>query len=155
MERLHIGHSMRRNLFIIVALIIFICPSIGCATISEDQRSEYGILGSAVSASAYVVIGEYGDNIPADFNADKFMYLVKDKIPKDYYRALEKYSIDVRSKGSYYLLIVINPENKTIILFDYSCTPEADGPVLLEPDKYDISYDISKLELYDKCKAPK
>jgi hypothetical protein len=73
--------------------------------------------------------------------------LIEGKIPREYYATLKKYLLEMRPKGSYYLLLVFDPESKTLILFDYSCTPEVDGPVLLEPRKYDIK----NLELYDKC----
>lgn len=102
---------------------------------------------SAVTFSSDKVIGEYGDKIPADFSADKFMEFVKNRIPEDYYKALTAYSLEVKPKGSYYLLLVIDFKSKSVILFDFSCTPEADGPVLLEPDKYDLN----NIDLYDKC----
>jgi hypothetical protein len=88
------------------------------------------------SAASYAVIGEYGEAIPPDFTAGKFMRLIEKKIPEEYYNALKKYFLDIRPKGSYYLLLVHDPKTKTLILFDYSCTPEPDGQVLLEPEKY-------------------
>ncbi len=87
-----------------------------------------------------------GDAIPNDFDSNKFLQLVKDKIPEDYYGALKKYNLNVLPKGSYYLLKA-NDEKK-LILFDYSCTTEIDGPVLLDTGKYDLDH----LEFYDKCK---
>ena len=77
------------------------------------------------------------------------MKLVKDKIPKDYYKVLKKYRLEVKSMSAYYLILIFNPKGNSLILFDYSCTPEVDGPVLLEPK----IYDLEKLELYDTCKA--
>jgi hypothetical protein len=104
---------------------------------------------SAVTFSSDKVIGEYGDEIPNDFTVEDFMKLVKDKIPEDYYYALRKYQLSIEPKRTYYFLLVKKPENtNSIILFDYSCTPEADGPVLNEPYKYDLN----NLELYDTCK---
>lgn len=129
-------------------MILFVSASSSCAALSQDQRLEYGILGSAITFSSDKVIGDYGDIIPNDFNEDAFMKFVKYKIPEDYYEVLKKYRLDVKPRGSYYLLLVINPHNSAVILFDFSCTPEVDGPVLLDPVKYDVKY----IETYDKCK---
>ena len=103
---------------------------------------------SAVTFSSDKVIGEYGDVIPDDFTSYKFLQFVKDRIPEDYFMVLSKYNLDMKPKGSYYLLLIFDPETKLLILFDYSCTPEVDGPILLKPDEYDIN----NLELYDTCK---
>jgi hypothetical protein len=140
---------MRNRLFVIFFLVILVCSSSNCATSHEINRSEYGVLCSAVSASSYSVIGEYGASIPSDFNVDKFMRLVEKNIPEDYFKVLKKYVLDIKPKGSYYLLLIFDPHTKSLILFDYSCTPEPDGQVLLEPGKYDLN----NLDLYDKCKA--
>lgn len=140
---------MRKHLSAII-LIIFIFSSSSCLALSEEQRREYGVLMSAVTFSSDKIIGECGDTISDDLNTeDKFMQLIKNKIPEDYYKALKKYSLDIKPKGSYYLLLVIDPDSKSIILFDYSCTPEADGPVLLEPSKYDVN----NIDKYDSCKT--
>jgi len=139
---------MRRYLSVVI-LIIFVLSYSSCVTLSEEQRREYGILESAVTFSSDKIIGEYGDEIPDDFNSkDRFMGFVKGKIPEDYYNMLEKYILDVKPMGTYYLLLIRDPHNECIILFDYSCTPEADGPILLEPSKYEIN----NLDLYDTCK---
>jgi len=138
---------MRRCLFVIV-LVLLIISSDSCASLSEEQKRQYGILESAVTFSSDKVIGEYGDTIPDDFLSDKFMRFIKNRIPEDYYEVLKKYHIDIKPKGSYYLLLIFDPISKSLILFDYSCSPEVDGPILLEPGKYDIN----NLELYDKCK---
>lgn len=119
-----------------------------CVTFSERQSREYGTLISAVTFSSDKVIGEYGDAIPNDFSKDEFMQFIKDKIPEYYYKILRKYDLDLKSMDSYYLLLVYNPKSNVLILFDYSCTPEADGTFLLKPEEYDIN----NLELYDHCK---
>ncbi len=138
---------IKRQLPVITLLVFVICLVGSCASLSEHQRREYGTLESAVTFSADKVIGEYGNSIPDDFSAEKFMGLVKDKIPKNYYEALKKHRLEVRAKGAYYLLLIFVPETNSLILFDYSCTPEVDGPVLLSPGKYNLD----RLELYDKC----
>jgi hypothetical protein len=129
-------------------LAFFIWSSASCAHLTDAQKKEYGILESAVTYSSDIVIGEYDVSIPQDFNAEKFMALLKGKIPVDYYHALEKYSKQVDPKGSYYLIVIFAPQTNTVILFDYSCTQDVDGPVLLDPEKYDAS----KMDSYDKCK---
>lgn len=140
---------MRRRLFVIFLLAVFIFSSGCCAISSEIKRCEYDVLCSAVSASSYAVIGEYGTSIPSDFTVDKFMALVEKNIPENYFKVLKKYVLDIKPKRSYYLLLVFDPNTKSLILFDYSCTPEPDGQVLLEPEKFDLK----NLDLYDKCKA--
>ena len=103
---------------------------------------------SAVAFSAEKVIGVYGENIPNDFSEMDFINLVKPRIPEDYYGVLKKYPLKVEPKGNYYLLLVFDPKTKDIILFDYSCTPKVDGPVLLDP----VKYDVNKIDSFDKCK---
>ena len=97
----------------------------------------------------YAVIGVYGDAIPPDFNAAKFMQVVKGNIPDQEYSELEKYSMTVQSRGTYYLLTVMSPDAKTMILFDFSCTPQVDGVVYLNPEKYDTN----NLDQYDPCRT--
>ena len=138
---------MGRRIFVIFFLAFLVFSSNNCATSFEVNRSEYDVLCSAVSASSYAVIGEYGDSIPSDVKVEKFIEIVEKNIPRDYFKVLKKYVLDIISKGSYYLLLVFDPDTRSLILFDYSCTPEADGQILLEPEKFDIK----NLGLYDKC----
>ncbi len=137
---------MKRRLAISIYLIIFVLSSCSCLALSERQKSDYGVLESAVTFASDKVIGEYGDNVPDDFDSVKFLILVKDKIPADYYKAFKKHQIKVSPKRTYYLLEIYDKTH--LILFDYSCTPEIDGTVLVIPEKYDLQH----LELYDKCK---
>lgn len=137
---------MKRRLSITVYLIIFVLVSCSCLALSERQKSDYGLLESAVTFSSDKVIGEYGDRLPDDFDAVKLLNLVKNKIPTDYYYALKMHRLEVSPRRTYYLLRIY--DNAHLILFDYSCTPAVDGPVLLSPDKYDLD----RLDLYDTCK---
>lgn len=139
---------MKRKFFKLIIFILFIFSLSYCASLSELQRREYGLLESAVSFASDKIIGEYGDSIPDDFSPDKFMEFLQGRIPKDYFDILKKYTLEIKPKKTYYLLLVFDPKSKEMILFDYSCTPEVDGPILLEPEKYDIN----RLDLYDKCK---
>lgn len=139
---------MKKRLLFIAWVIIFVFYASSCIALSEAQKREYGLLMSAVEWSSAAVIGEYGHNIPPDFNSEEFLWLVKDKIPPGSYHIMEKYNIKIIPKGRYYLLLVFDPGNNSLILFDYSCTSYVDGPILLEPGKYDIN----NLQLYDKCK---
>lgn len=138
---------MKKRIFISIFLVIFVLSSVTCLALTEAQKKEYGLLQSAATFSSDKIIGEYGDTIPDNFDKDKFLIVVKDKIPDDYYNALTKHRIDVTPMKTYYLLKVY--DSNSLILFDYSCTPEVDGPVLLEPDKYDVN----NLDLYDTCKT--
>jgi hypothetical protein len=140
---------MKRCSLSISLLIVILILSTSCVTLPTIPREEYEVLCSAVSASSSAVIGEYGENVPSDFNAVKFMQLVEGKIPESYFTVLKKYSLEVRAKVGYYLLLVFDPDTKSLILFDYSCTPAPDGQVLWEPTKYDQK----NLERYDPCKG--
>jgi hypothetical protein len=121
----------------------------GCAGSSQKKKVELGTLQTAVEQSARVVIGEYGAAIPADFNASEFMKVINGKIPADYYENLKKHPIDLKPFGSYYLLTVYDKcHKKTVLLFDYSCTPQTDGLVYENPKKFDLNH----LENYNPCK---
>lgn len=139
--------TMKKPITIVLVFLLFVCSSSFCVSFTEGQKRDYGVLESAITFSSDKVIGEYGCAIPDDFTAENFMRFIENKIPKDYYEALKKYQIELKPKSCYYLLLVFDPKSESLILFDYSCTPEIDGPVLLNPDKYDIR----NLELYDKC----
>ena len=139
---------MKKQILVTLLAILTILTLSNCLDKAEEQKKEYGILKTAVTFASDKAIGEYGDKIPADLTAEKFLEFLKKRIPEEHYEALKKYSLEIRPKGSYYLLLVYDPETKALILFDYSCTTEADGPVLEQPDKYDVN----KLELYDTCK---
>lgn len=137
---------MIKRIFTAIFLVIFVLSSSACLALTEVQKKDYGLLESAVTFASDKIIGEYGDAIPDDFDGNKFLIVVSDKIPDDYYYALKKHKINVTPLKTYYLLKVY--DSNRLILFDYSCTPEVDGPVLLEPEKYDLNH----LEFYDKCK---
>lgn len=137
---------MKRHLFFAIILVVVAFSTSSCLALSEEQKKEYGLLESAVTFSSDKVIGEYGDAIPDNFDGNKFLAVVSDKIPDDYYDALKKHKINVTPLKTYYLLKVY--DSNRLILFDYSCTTEIDGPVLLEIEKYDLEH----LEFYDKCK---
>ena len=136
----------RKRFFSALLVLVFLLGS--CATSSESKRREYGVLMSAVTFSADKVIGEYGDKIPENFTGDVFMVFIKGRVPDDYYDSIRKHTIELIPKGSYYLLLVRDPCDGTLILFDYSCTTEADGPLLLEP----TGYDVKNIEQYDRCR---
>ena len=68
---------------------------------------------------------------------------MENKIPEDYYLALKKCKLSVSPKGYYYLLEAF--QKGTMILFDYSCTPELDGPILSSEKKFNLE----KLKEYE------
>ena len=137
-----------KKLLLSLVLLVFILTN-ACATLSEQQRREYGALSSAATFSAQKINGLYGENIPDDLNGEKFLAFVKDKIPSSYYDELAQYSLEIRPKKTYYLLLVYKPGTKDVVLFDYSCTPKIDGVVLLTPE----NYDLNNLDLYDECRG--
>ena len=128
-------------------LLLMVCSG-AYAGLSEEQRRDNGILSSAVAFASDKVIGEFGLSIPDGFDGEGFMVFIKDRVPDDYYDALRSYSIIVYPKGNYYLLVARERQSDSIVLFDYSCTPKVDGPVFLEPSKYELS----RLAQYDECK---
>jgi hypothetical protein len=132
--------------FIPLALIISLCF---CAGTLEHQKKEYGILMTASHDAAIAVKGEYPDEIPEYFSDLKFREFLKGRISHDYYEVLERYPLELQPKGTYYLLLVLDPRGRDVILFDFSCTVEVDGPVLRYPGKYDLT----NIDLYDTCKG--
>ena len=138
----------KRLTSLVAGLLLIVCTFAACASHSELIRRQYGILGSAVTFSADKIAGEYGDSIPDTFDNTTFLQDVRDKIPADYYDALQGYDLVIVPKETYYLLKAYDRESNKLILFDFSCTPEVDGPVLLSPKEYNTD----NLDQYDKCR---
>lgn len=139
---------MKKRLLSLSCCLVIILHASCCLGLSEAQKQEYSLLKSAVTYSKLAVKGKFGHHLPPGFNAEKFLGVVKDKIPENSYDILRKYRLQVIPKDGYYLLLVYNPEDCSLILFSYSCEPGAEGRVLEEPGKYDVN----NLQLYDKCK---
>jgi hypothetical protein len=117
---------MRRSLTIAV-LLIFVSSSLNsCAYPSKAKKEEYGTLITAVNFACEKVIGKYGDEIPDDFSANTFMIIIKDRIPKDHYEELSKYNLDIEPRGSYYLMLISDPQNRSSI-FNYKCPPDEES----------------------------
>lgn len=127
-------------------LLVLFTGGFSCVSVQERQQQDYGLLMSAVAFSADKVYGEYAEAIPADFDGVQFLVLVQSRIPEDYYGALRRYRIDVTPRSTYYLLAAYDGDR--LILFDFSCTKEVDGAVLLHPGRYDLA----NLPLYDPCR---
>lgn len=141
-----IGCEMKIRLKAAIWLFLSVFFFASCATLEENHKQEYGILKAAVMFSSDKVIGEYGDQIPADFDSNRFMELVGDKIPEEYLDALKKHKLEVEPHGWYYLIKAY--QDGSLILFDYSCTIELDGPVLDSPE----IFDLTNIEKYNRCK---
>lgn len=137
---------MNKNIAKAVLLGLVMCSLSSCTLFCKNNKQDYGILKSAVLFSSDKVIGEYGEQIPDNFDDSRFIDLVGDKIPEDYSHALKSYKLYIESHGWYYLLKVF--DHNALILFDYSCTTEIDGPVMDSPGMYDLN-DLGK---YDGCK---
>jgi len=127
---------------IIASLTITSCSSFH----KKEEKINYGEFSTAVTFSANQVYGAYGRKLPEDFNSEKFMSVVKGKIPEEYYILLKKYNLNVISRKSYYLLIA--DKDGRLILFDYSCSPELDGPVYEDS----VKYNAANMESFDVCK---
>jgi hypothetical protein len=124
--------------------LIFIIACLSACTFGNHctpSQEEYGMLQSAVTFSADKVFGEYGETIPENFSTEGFKALVKDRIPASYFRELEKYALTVTPEKTHYYLTVTCPADNSVLLFDYSCTLEVDGPVYLSPGKYEPGKD--------------
>jgi hypothetical protein len=137
---------MKNILNRLILLVLATCFLFSCTLLDHYRKQDYGVLKTAVTFSYEKVIGEYGDQIPADFDGKKFMELVKEKIPREYFSALKRYKPEIEPHGWYYLIKVYDGDN--IILFDYSCTIEIEGPIL----DYPKTYDLNNLDKYDNCK---
>ena len=83
---------------------------------SEAKKKDYGLLESAVTFSADKVYGDYGESIPDDFNSEKFLALMKGRIPEDYYETFKGHDLEVVSMRKYYLLKVY--DKGILILFE-------------------------------------
>jgi hypothetical protein len=138
---------MKKRFLASGCILIIILYANSCIALSEVQKQQYGSLITAVTLSKSAVKGEFGHNIPVDFNAAEFMGVIKDHVPGTSYHTLEKYHLQVIPKEGYYLLKVFDPKDNALILFDYSCDLGVEGRVLEEPGKYDVN----NLQLYDKC----
>jgi hypothetical protein len=121
----------------------------GCCSSVQLSKREMGNLQTAVESCASAIKGEYPDSIPGDINAEKFMNVIKGKIPSDYYKSLKEHPVDVHSIGVDYLLVVYGDDrDKKVLMFDYSCTTKVDGRVYVHPDTFDVKH----LEKYNPCK---
>ncbi len=136
---------MKNSFKRVILLSLAICFLAWCALHGQNHKQDYGTLKSAIMFSSDKVIGEYGEQIPAGLDGNRFMELVADRIPEDYLHALEKYKLKVEPHGWYYLIKVFDGD--ALILFDYSCTTELDGPVLDSPGMFDLT----NLDKYDPC----
>jgi hypothetical protein len=131
-----------------VVLFVFIVLLSGCATAIRYDQDEYGLLDSAVTSCASVTIGVYADTVPSDLTLEKLLSVCENQIPENYFTVLKKYPSDVKPKGSYYLLLIYDLDNKDLIMFHYSCSPKP-ARVIAQPGKYDLN----NLDSYDTCKG--
>lgn len=139
---------MIRRIRLLAAALLVALSVCACASLSEHRQQEYGMLMSAISFSAGTVFGEYGDALPENFDAASFLAVVQGRIPPDYFAVLSSYRLEVIPKGTYYRLLVFNED--AVALFDFSCTEQVDGPVLLKPG----AYDLGNVDQYDPCRIP-
>ena len=143
--------KMRRHSISIVLLLGLVIFLHGCATICKVDvvnRDDYGLLNSAATSCASVIIGVYADTIPDDLSREKLLSVCENQIPDNYFAVLKKYPSEVKPKGGYYLLLIYDLNNRDLIMFHYSCSSEP-GRVASQPGKYDIK----NLNLYDTCKG--
>lgn len=147
MAKLPFGRRFMKRLTIAFSLVLLIlCP--GCIDFTQEHsKQDYGQLCTAVMVSADKTDGYYKGKIPKDLDSTKFLKILKGRIPGKDYEQLDSYPLILLPKTSYYLLKIYSKTNQQMILFDYSCTPEIDGPLLDHPGKYDIN----NLSQYDKC----
>lgn len=141
-----IGYDMKKYTRYIVLLVFAVLLS-GCTAAIRYDQDEYGLLDSAVTSCASVMIGVYADTIPNDLSREKLLSVCENQIPDNYFTVLKKYPSVVKPKGGYYLLLVYDPGNRDIIMFHYSCS-SMPARVIAQPGKYDLN----NLDSYDTCK---
>lgn len=137
---------MRKSLYITISIFLVLCLENCCLSTVERFKKDYGILGTAVTYVSDKVIGEYDDSLPDDFGLTRFLDIAKKELSISQYNILLRYRLEIIPKKTYYLLKVF--EGTQLIMFDYSCTSEVDGPILYSDQKFDLDH----LEKYDKCK---
>lgn len=135
------------RIFFIAAILLIAAAC--CISSIEKQKRDYGTLGSTVTYASDKVIGEYGCNIPDDFDAANLLSIVKKEVSESRYRLLKKYRLEVIPHRTYYLLKVY--DGQRLIMFDYSCTIKLDGPILFSS----VRFDLDHLEKYDECAKDK
>jgi len=127
--------------------VIFSLTIMGCClSLEERRKTDFGILGTAVTYVSDKVIGRYGDVLPDDFDTTRFVAIAKEELVVSQYNILTRYRLEIISKQAYYLLKIYDKDK--LVMFDYSCTPKLDGPILYS----DKTFDLEHLEIYDECK---
>ncbi|MGO9531087.1 MAG: hypothetical protein ACLP3B_07885, partial [Syntrophobacteraceae bacterium] len=85
---------------VIIFCLFLAVSAASCAALPGGEQKDYGLLKTAVTFSADKIMGEFGDHIPGDLDAEMFLRTVHGKIPDDFYKALTGYSLVVVPKGS-------------------------------------------------------
>lgn len=134
--------KLQLSIPLVFSLIIMGC----CLSLEERQKTDYGILGTAVTYVSDKVIGRYGDVLPEDFDTTRFVAIAKEELVASQYNLLTRYRLEILSKHAYYLLKIYDKDK--LVMFDYSCTVKLDGPILYS----DKTFDLEHLEKYDECK---
>lgn len=146
--------NLTRRFLVVILLGAWISLSLAGQdgqALTERERRSYGILLSAVAESRNQVLGVFGDKIPPTFDRVQFLNLMKEKLSGSYYRALkDRHFLYLIVKDGYYLLTIA--QGYRIILYDFSCTPEVDGRIILEPPG---RFDLSRMERDDPCREMK
>ena len=137
---------MRKNLRQSASILLVLCLAGCCLSTVGRFKKDYGILGTAVTYVSDKVIGEYDDSLPNDFGLTRFLDIAEKELNRSQYNILLRYRLEIIPKKTYYLLKVFQGDQ--LIMFDYSCTSEVDGPILYSDQKFDLDH----LEKYDKCK---
>ena len=137
---------MKKSLCAATSIFLVLYLASCCLSTLERFKKDYGILGTSVTYVSDKVIGEYDDSLPDDFGLARFLDIAKTELSKSQYNILLRYRLEIISKKAYYLLKVFDGDQ--LIMFDYSCTFELDGPILNSDQKFDLEH----LEKYDKCK---
>jgi hypothetical protein len=136
-----------KKMLLRITILVIVTAVFGCATQTGITKADYDLLKTAVTTTSYAVIGKYGDTIPEDLTSQEFLQIAKDETPVQYFNELKKFDLEIKPKGSYYLLKVYDPDTKKLILYDYSCTPFSDGNILDEPQQ------TTQPEDNDPCKS--
>jgi hypothetical protein len=110
---------------------------IACTPYWEAERIEYGSLGRSVAGMPYVMdyVWLNGDAYPPTVSTQEFLDSLRVHMPIEY-EALSSYVVEFKGCGPFYVINVYNRRTMEMIMFDYSCTQALDGPVYIDPKKY-------------------
>lgn len=115
---------------------------------AEDGSAAADELCTAVTFAAEKIQGNLEENIPPDFDARRYLVMVREYAPR-YYERIARYRLEVKPRTTYFLLVLRDPGSGRIVAFDYSCHSDCDSKRADAP----AAYDLGDLERHNPCEA--